>query len=96
MTLLEMQTLSKADFNNKLQSAGTNFNNLDHKTADMAERLAEYTGTVLTNMNIPSGEQSSYADFRTMLTEFQTWLDGTYSDQTVIPRNIIELFRNMR
>jgi len=96
MALLEMQLPTKADFNNDIRSDATNFNNLDHRTADTAEFLEEFTGAVLTTLGVPAGDQSAYADYRTMLIEFQTWLAGDYSEQTIVPRVVIDKFRRMR
>ena len=96
MALLEMQLPTKADFNNKIKSDATNFNNLDRRTADTAEFLEEFTGAVLTTLGIPAGDQPAYADYRTMLIEFQAWLAGSYTGQTVVPKDVIDRFRSMR
>lgn len=98
MPLLEMQIPTKADFNGTIQSDATNLNNIDHKSADVAEFLAEFTSVVLQAppLNIPSVDVPAYAEYRTMLQELQEWFAGNMAEQTVIPRDIIDKFRRMK
>lgn len=95
MALLEMQIPSKDEFNANIQSQASNLNISDRKAADTAEFLEDFTGAVLTTMGIPSADQPSYGEYRTMLTELLEWFEGNYTGQTVVPRDVIDKFRRM-
>lgn len=96
MALLEIQTPTKSAFYNEIQADATAFNNLDHRSSDSAEFLVKMNAAALTAMGIPSADQGAYSNYRTMLLEFIEWLQGNYTGQTVVPRNVIDDFRHMR
>jgi len=96
MALTEIQQPTKMDFYHKLRSAATAINNFSNQWRDLSEFIGFVDTADLDSIGVPTGQiRTDLVNFRTLLDELNSFMDGDNVTPTNVPTAVIDKLRNM-
>ncbi len=96
MSLTELQMPEKINFYRKIQAVASELNALIKKLKDLSEFVGRTDVTDLDTMGVPAGAvRTDLLNFRTMLNEIVSMMEGNPVTPTNPPEDVIEKLRGM-
>lgn len=96
MALTELQLPTKSELYNALRAAANKWNDLIHRTEDLAEFIRFMTTTDLDALGVPTGQlRTDLTNFRNMLNEIVSYFNNNPVTPSNAPKDVIDKVRTI-